>query len=520
MAARESLAPPHGPQKTLRERADEARRAGGPAGAAAVSTDPGAIVCDQAVFTSVRTPMGEGYRIIAASPGLKPEERQAITRNAPSHDALCDPGEGATCVAFYTLPSGRLCVAHSCCAGAEHTGRGGQRIYTINVVFDAGQFARAGFNPFQVLRSMAAAGLTKPQLKPPSELPPVTLRMDEAGDPDTCPSLFAIRHSPFDLESKLPSPLRRYVVHELLGETKLCVCIADDLQATAEALLLALPGPMRAKISLAAGLKFSVSRSYRLSVVTEDTGATEARISGQPIRYLKRGAAPPSPAPDNDWMKMVEGCLSTGRVGELAQRTSRAFHDCTPQGRQRIARLFLAVDEVGTAKTARLLAIAGEYLGAKATACEKELLDDLLARTQRRLGECLAVTDVAAVRAYWAAVVDLWRRSPEAAVFMHGAVSAILRTAATKAPAEAADMALAVARNIPEAAASLGHNAVLDQVLEAFAARAQSVVDEQQRETMRAIAHKWNAIRPGQPALTRILEKLAPGTNPPAPAAA
>ena len=47
------------------------------------------LTCDQAIFTSIRTPMGEGYRVIAASRGVRPNEKQSITRNSPSHDSLC-----------------------------------------------------------------------------------------------------------------------------------------------------------------------------------------------------------------------------------------------------------------------------------------------------------------------------------------------------------------------------------------------------------------------------------------------
>ena len=54
-----------------------------------------ALNCDQAIFTSIRTPMGEGYRIIAASRGVRPEEKQLITRRSPSHGALCEVTGGA-----------------------------------------------------------------------------------------------------------------------------------------------------------------------------------------------------------------------------------------------------------------------------------------------------------------------------------------------------------------------------------------------------------------------------------------
>ena len=72
--------------------------------------------CDQAIFTSVRSPMGEGYRVIAASKGVKPKEKQEITRNSPSHDALCisledDRHDGPLAAAFYPLETGRLAVS-------------------------------------------------------------------------------------------------------------------------------------------------------------------------------------------------------------------------------------------------------------------------------------------------------------------------------------------------------------------------------------------------------------------------
>ena len=131
------------------------------------------IVCDQAIFTSARTPMGEGYRIIAASGKVRVEEKQAITRCSPSHGALCDESPDATGMAFYALPTGRLCVAHSCYAGAEHTGRGGQRVYTINLILTKEDFEAVAYNPFRVLRLLRAAGAVKPQLKPPGQLPPI-----------------------------------------------------------------------------------------------------------------------------------------------------------------------------------------------------------------------------------------------------------------------------------------------------------------------------------------------------------
>ncbi|MFQ5413316.1 MAG: hypothetical protein ACE5E6_02550, partial [Phycisphaerae bacterium] len=136
--------------------------------------------CEQAIFTSVRTPMGEGYRIIAAGKGLKPEEKKTITTQSPSHEAVCDTSPDARAVACYPLPTERLCVAATRVAGAEQSGRGGRRVYTMNIIFDVGDFEAFGYNPFHVARAMETAGLTEPQLKPPAVLPDVDIEIDRA----------------------------------------------------------------------------------------------------------------------------------------------------------------------------------------------------------------------------------------------------------------------------------------------------------------------------------------------------
>ncbi|MBN1488521.1 MAG: hypothetical protein JXA69_01270, partial [Phycisphaerae bacterium] len=113
---------------------------------------------DQAIFTCIRTPMGQGYRVVAASRGLRAKESSEIVTHAPSGDGLCDEGPEPVGISFYPLQSGRFCILHSRYAGAEPTGRGGQRAYTRAFVLDAEQLARFGNSPFQVLRAAYAAG--------------------------------------------------------------------------------------------------------------------------------------------------------------------------------------------------------------------------------------------------------------------------------------------------------------------------------------------------------------------------
>ncbi|MCZ6816838.1 MAG: hypothetical protein O7F76_09135, partial [Planctomycetota bacterium] len=105
-----------------------------------------AVRAEQAVFTSIRSPMGEGYRIIAASPGIRPDEKAEIIRRAPSHDSLCESGRAAVGLLAFPFESGRYCLGFSCHAGREHTARGGNRVYSHFAVVEPGDWQSFGFN--------------------------------------------------------------------------------------------------------------------------------------------------------------------------------------------------------------------------------------------------------------------------------------------------------------------------------------------------------------------------------------
>src|SRR5690606_38204025 len=84
---------------------------------------------DRAVFTSIRSPMGSGYQVVAASAGVSADEKREITQRAPSHGNLCDNTPDAEALAAFVLRSQRHCVFLSRHAGAEPSGRGGYRIH-------------------------------------------------------------------------------------------------------------------------------------------------------------------------------------------------------------------------------------------------------------------------------------------------------------------------------------------------------------------------------------------------------
>ncbi|MGD2111262.1 MAG: hypothetical protein PVI86_17935, partial [Phycisphaerae bacterium] len=393
------------------------------------------IPCEQAIFTSVRTPMGEGYRIIAASPGLKPEEKQTITRFSPSHEALCPVEsnekrpDGVCGVAFYPLPTKRVCVACSCDAGAEHTGRGGMRVYTHNVVFDAADLEQCKFNPFAVVRAMAEIGLTVPQLKPPAVLPNLELPLSDAVE----------RGPSAALDDHVPTPWRLHALEGLLAERSLIVNVPGEWLAIAEALILGVPGPLRTRVSFAAGMKFSVNRCHHLSLLADEQHHARSRVTGQKIEYLEPGADEPPRPPDGAWHRFVERHWGRGDVTGLAHRTSRPFADVRPEGRERVGQLYNEIDDVPRTDTNVLLDNVMRRVGAcQDDEVEAGILTELEVATQRELVNRFDKMSWDEAQPLWARLVELRRKSEESRLFATPLIDSALAIAERKHPTVAA----------------------------------------------------------------------------------
>ena len=454
------------------------------------------IHCDQAIFTSVRGPMGEGYRIIAASRGLRSEEKQAITRMSPSHEALCwQPTGGADealqyAVAYYPLPTGRLCVAYSCYAGAEHTARGGHRVYTHNVIFDELDFPWCGFNPFHVLRAMAAEGLTVPKLTPGAVLPEVLLPINTNVAPRTASFI-----------ASLDSPHRRYVLQRLFDEHTLIVPVQDGWLESAEVLLMGVPGPMRARVSFGAGLRFSLGRCHRLHLFCDEKGAARSRIAGQPVEYLDGTVTPPDGSA-SEWLVFVDRHWSRADCTVLARRTSRPFTDLTHAARERIGKLYNAIDAAPLTASLDLLSLAADHIRARSADVEDEIRRELLAETQRILHERLTNIRWQDAQPFWPRLVAFWRQTD--AAFAQPLIEAALRSLVKEDPLTIAETAIDVASNLPSAIDRDRHERLIDEVLTRVAAHLPADADHKR---LAKLCSRWQSVRPGHPALRRLVER-------------
>ncbi len=467
------------------------------------------LVCDQAIFTSIRTPLGEGYRIIAASRHLRPDEKQAITRSSPSHDALCPPTDNTPGTftnvlgaAFYSLPRGRLCVALSCYAGAEHTGRGGQRVYTHNLVFDKNDFPRCQYNPFAVLRAMVDAGLSSPQLKPPPVLPELEL-------PITKP---AGEVSPVALNAALDPAWRSYVLNALLVDRSLIVDVVDGWLEIAEALLMGVPGPMRAEISFGTGMRFSIGRCHRLLLLHDDPNVTRSRIAGRPVEYVDPALGQEPETPMSAWLSFVERHWTSGDVATLSRRTSRAFVNTDGTVRERVGRIYNDTDAIPETDTAKLLEVARDYLNGPKAEWEKDLVDELLNTTQcALLGRLNRMPWMEASR-HWHAICALWRQSKECHNFAHPLAEQALTSAKAEHPTVAATAALELVSKV-SAVVQEEHNTLVHNVLARLADWADRATDAQ-IEGLSDLCLRWRAARPQCPFVERIHQRCtAPATR-------
>jgi hypothetical protein len=303
------------------------------------------VLADQAIFTSIRSPTGTGYRIIAASPGVRAEERVEITRRSPSHGSLYDNGSAAAAVAAYPLPTGRHCVAWSRTAGLEHTGRGGERIYTHILLLDTQAFDRFGCNPIAVRQAAPSIAEGPPLLKPPAALPPLELI------PRCRPTTAAPGHLCADLLCAAAA--------ELLAGGRLVVQEEPAAMDGLEWALMLLPLAVRRKLPVSVGLKTAPTRPVHLAWTGHEQNGNGRCSPAHGVRVLRReqlaGGGVPSPT---GWFGLLRRWWQERRWDDIHQLNDELTTDVRTPDLERLAAICDALDEVAVADAGRLECLA------------------------------------------------------------------------------------------------------------------------------------------------------------------
>ncbi len=458
--------------------------------------------CHQAIHTSIRTPMGEGYRIVAASKGLQPHDKQVITRNCPSVDSICLPPEGSDSeplgISFYTLPTKRLCLALSCFAGEEHTGRGGRRVYTINLVFDAADFADCGYNPFRIVRAMVDAGLCEPELQPDKSLPTIDLCVVDDDHLLEGAGLPAI----------LPEPFRPFVLEQLLLGKGVVVDVGDEWTECAEATLLGVPGPLRSELSFSAGLNFSTSRKHTLQFLSDDKGKAKSRCSVIGATFLPSRGTPPKAPSSSIWTSMAARHWRDGRLAELSRRTSRAYVDTGEDARERLGSIFATLDDAPSMDVVRLATLASEIVFRPSDGAEKQIHDEFAESMGKIILLRLGVSTPEELGSLFTRLVGTWRRGCDGTKFAGPILDGLLRNYMRVNPLVAAQMALDVVSEVPAEVDRSGHDALIAAVLTRLSTWVKHADDPALSQVPDVVA-RWESVRPHSPELTGVSEHCA-----------
>jgi hypothetical protein len=294
---------------------------------------PGHVYVDQAIFTSVRSAMADGYRIIASCPGLTTDEKREITQRSPSHDGLCDSSSSASGLASYPLGSGRRCIAASRHAGIEHTGRGGQRVYTHIVVLDRADFHRFRCHPFEVQAALRQAVGQDVLLDPSARLDRLALPLPKSCRPGP---------SHTGSTSRVRGNVDRIgdILSAVLNGRRIIVSAAPAPREVLSWALRGMPRAVRGSLAASFGLKLTPNRILTLAFIDSCGRETERMIRGRDV-LLYDWQSPPAPesSPFDPWIRFVRTRWEQGRFAELEHLSARLTEDVTAQCLERIAAL-------------------------------------------------------------------------------------------------------------------------------------------------------------------------------------
>ncbi len=265
---------------------------------------------DRAIFTSLPSATGEGYRLVAWSNGVRPEERQELTRRAPSHGALAGGGDSPRGLLLLRLQSsGRDCYGLVRVSGAEHTQRGGGRVWTEFLVADAFEAARLGCAAAPLREALAAAG---PPAKPigRAALEPLRVRAGRSGAP--------AGKGPNAAQAAAAVASMLYA-----GASAVVAAGAAPLETFEDALRM-LPAAARGGLSAAGGLRYSSARGVALTVTDKIEQDTVRAIRGHGIESVDFARGVPAAAgPLAPWFALMARWWNEGRGEEAVALADR-----------------------------------------------------------------------------------------------------------------------------------------------------------------------------------------------------
>lgn len=222
------------------------------------------MLLEQAVYTSAKTKLREGYHIVAKSTGVSNEVTTALNRSCPSHDSLQCLDANFQSLNFHDLGNGMFSISRSVYGGKEFSNRGGLQVATIVLLARREQLAGYDYNVIRLARAAQSLGHLRWTPRFPSQLPRVEI-------PDAGANIHGERleHAVRERDQLL--------AHWRSGKTVVVVTdtSADELM---ESCVLALSAEERLLLSFTTGLKWTKQRPFQLYVLRNLRTDTRLRL--------------------------------------------------------------------------------------------------------------------------------------------------------------------------------------------------------------------------------------------------
>lgn len=224
---------------------------------------------EQAVYTSTRSKKGQGYHLVAVSPGISEWESRALSKWGPSHASLLSDEARAESINFHPLTEQSFAVSRTVYGAAEYSGRGGLQVFTRYLILNRQQLSAYDYNTLEFARTAIALGLLRLTIDLDDEpLPSIEI-------PDRALTQLKTNNAKSRYLSETESLLRQRARVAVIGVRDPVVLLAHLMSCT--------PAKQRLELSFSTGLKPSLEREFSLQFSPKVTPALSAQFASMGI---------------------------------------------------------------------------------------------------------------------------------------------------------------------------------------------------------------------------------------------
>ena len=230
------------------------------------------MLLEQAIFTSGKTRKGQGYHLVAKSPGITGDVVIALNQWCPSHSSLATDSVNAESLNFHPLTPSTFAISRTVYGGKEYSSRGGLRVATMVLVLARAEFAGYGNNPLRMARMACALGHLR-------WTPTVTERLALVELPDE-------EFSESTLSFDYPQGNYGRIVDRVLAGRPIALVAESQGAGWLEGAMEELPTAQRLDFHFTTGLKWSKQRPFKFHLMNNIDEPTRLRMKSAGVDVL------------------------------------------------------------------------------------------------------------------------------------------------------------------------------------------------------------------------------------------